>query len=110
MNNCYGIAMNSGLVWKDLRKAVVEVLKQLVRENNAVEEKVHEELTYMLKYLENKIKDPAFTVNVSELAANTMLNLSCSMILGIRFSYNDSLFRHIQRFFDLTFRQLTTGG
>ncbi|XP_046551571.1 cytochrome P450 2U1-like [Haliotis rubra] len=85
-----GIVGTSGELWKDQRKFAVNTLRELGMASSAAEEKIHQELNFLLKAFEDEgSKD----FDCKHLILNAMCNIICGLCFGKRqYEYNDPRF------------------
>ncbi|KAL8615087.1 hypothetical protein ACOMHN_009163 [Nucella lapillus] len=84
-----GIAGTSGPVWKEQRKASLEILRQMGMGKNVLAEKIQEEITHYIRAIRDHKGVPA---DISQMTQVSISNNICSIVLGQRFHYDDSEF------------------
>ncbi|KAK7500080.1 hypothetical protein BaRGS_00008627 [Batillaria attramentaria] len=103
--NNKGVAGSSGAVWKEQRKASLEILREMGLGKNVLAEKVQEEVTHYIKALHSY---QGQQVDVSQMTHISISNNICSIVFGQRFEYDDSFFNTLLESVDLNMK--TVGG
>ncbi|KAH9489772.1 Cytochrome P450 2J2 [Bulinus truncatus] len=85
----YGLILNSGQVWKELRKITSTTLRDFGVGEKSLEEKILEEVHVVLASIENQNGRP---FNIKPLLTNATSNVICDVLFGSRFSYDDPKF------------------
>ena len=85
-----GIVFTSGVIWKELRSATLQILKEFGMGTNLLAEKIQEEVTC---YLEKLIKMRGEPVNLQHFTRVSVSNVISSIIVGKRFSHEDPRYK-----------------
>ena len=85
-----GIVFTSGVIWKELRSATLQILKEFGMGTNLLAEKIQEEVTC---YLEKLLKMRGEPVNLQHFTRVSVSNVISSIIVGKRFSHEDPRYK-----------------
>ncbi|XP_072331406.1 cytochrome P450 2K1-like [Scyliorhinus torazame] len=84
-----GITLSDGKQWQDTRKFVMSRLREFGMGKKSFEEKIAEEVNFLVNIFESYKGQPFETAQIVNSAVS---NIICSIIFGHRFDYEDELF------------------
>ncbi|XP_069488822.1 cytochrome P450 2G1-like [Ambystoma mexicanum] len=94
----YGVNFAQGARWKELRRFTVMTMGNLGVGKRSVVEKIREEAQHLINEFQNQGElpfDPTFHLS------NAAANVTCSVIFGNRFDYQDNEFHELLRLIDV---------
>ncbi|KAJ8388422.1 hypothetical protein AAFF_G00132980 [Aldrovandia affinis] len=89
INNCQGIALNSGYSWKQQRRFTVSTLRDFGVGKRSLESQILEEIKFHHQAVLEKSGEP---FDAHFLVNNAVSNIICSIVFGRRFEYTDERF------------------
>ncbi|KAK7471828.1 hypothetical protein BaRGS_00035487 [Batillaria attramentaria] len=92
-----GIVLASGAEWKPVRKACLEILRDLGMGKNLLAQKIQEEVTEYIRTIASKDGQP---FDMTRLTLISVSNNICSMLYGKRFDYDDQAFEDCMKAMD----------
>ncbi|XP_068595090.1 cytochrome P450 2F2-like [Brachionichthys hirsutus] len=90
------ILADYGSSWKEHRRFALTTLRNFGLGKNSMEERIHRELHYTIKVLENNIGK---TMSPQFMFHNTSSNIICQVLFGTRFEYDDDFIKVIVQCF-----------
>ncbi|GFO35367.1 cytochrome p450 ii f2-like protein ii [Plakobranchus ocellatus] len=87
-----GIVGASGSIWKENRTAVVQILKEFGVGRDIMSQKITEEIQLYLAHLEGLAGKAS---DVREITTCAVTNITCNILIGKRFAYDDSAFMEL---------------
>ncbi|XP_069489442.1 cytochrome P450 2G1-like [Ambystoma mexicanum] len=96
----YGVTMSNGSRWKELRRFTLKTMKDLGMGKRSIEEKIREEARYLIEELK-MTKELPFDPTIH--ICNAVSNVTCSVLFGNRFDYQDEEFREVLRMMNEAF-------
>ncbi|KAM9301999.1 cytochrome P450 2J6-like [Gastrophryne carolinensis] len=81
-----------GKAWKEHRRFTLSTLRNFGLGKRSMEEKIHEESSFLIQELKKNIDTP---VDPHVVIDNAVSNIICSIVFGRRYDYDDSTFRDI---------------
>ncbi|KAL1020762.1 hypothetical protein UPYG_G00004350 [Umbra pygmaea] len=91
LNNGHGIVFSNGDSWKEMRRFALTNLRDYGMGKKASEEKIIEEVRYLIEVFEEQ-KGKAF--DTTQPMNYAVSNIICSIVFGSRFEYSDPHFRN----------------
>nr|KAG5689236.1 hypothetical protein BaRGS_014892 [Batillaria attramentaria] len=92
-----GIAAASGAEWKTVRKASLEILRELGMGKNLLAEKIQEEVTEYIRTIASMDGQPFDMTHLTQISVS---NNICSILYGKRFDYDDQVFKEYMKAMD----------
>ncbi|KAL8615097.1 hypothetical protein ACOMHN_009173 [Nucella lapillus] len=84
-----GVVSTSGQVWKEQRKASLEILRQMGMGKNVLAEKIQEEIIHYIRAIK---EHQGASVDLRELTQMSVSNNIAFILFGRRFQYEDASF------------------
>ena len=85
-----GVAFSSGPLWKELRMTTLQILREFGMGSSSLAEKIQEEVNCFVNKLAEQKGE---VIDLQHYTHVSVSNVICSIILGKRFSYEDSRFK-----------------
>jgi len=93
-----GIIWSNGENWKEVRQYILKNIKEIGVSNMMfMESFILDELKHFMPYFDNLVQQQHGLIYVNRLFSLLTLNLTLSMIAGIRFSYDDQVFLELMK-------------
>ncbi|KAJ8362070.1 hypothetical protein AAFF_G00398200 [Aldrovandia affinis] len=89
INDCQGIALNSGNSWKQQRRFTLSTLRDFGVGKRSLESQILEEIKFLHQAVLEKTGEP-FDARI--LVNSAVSNIICSIVFGRRFEYTDERF------------------
>nr|KAG5687490.1 hypothetical protein BaRGS_017082 [Batillaria attramentaria] len=86
-----------GMKWKPVRKACLEILRDLGMGKNLLAQKIQEEVTEYIRTIASKDGQPFDMTRLTQISVS---NNICSMLYGKRFDYDDQAFEDCMKAMD----------
>ncbi|XP_037539243.1 cytochrome P450 2J6-like [Nematolebias whitei] len=94
------ILVDYGSVWRDHRRFALMTLRNFGLGKKSMEERIHEEIQFTIKTLENSVGK---TLSPQVMFHNAASNIICKVLFGTRYEYDDETLKMIiQCFTELT--------
>ncbi|KAM4733442.1 cytochrome P450 2F3-like [Anableps anableps] len=90
------ILVDYGSLWRDHRRFALTTLRNFGLGKKSMEERIHEEIQYTIKTLENNIGK---TLSPQFMFHNAASNIICKVLFGTRYEYHDETIKIIVRCF-----------
>ncbi|XP_070567859.1 cytochrome P450 2U1-like [Ptychodera flava] len=79
-------------IWKNIRSLSIKILQDLGMAKHSTEQRIYEESEYLLNALRQSNGVPT---DVTHVLMNAVANITCSMVFGRRFDYDDQDFKDL---------------
>ncbi|XP_060640270.2 cytochrome P450 2G1-like [Anolis sagrei] len=90
----YGVSFSNGERWKQLRRYSITVLKSFGMGKKSIEERIQEEVQFLLEEFWKTERKP---IEPTYVLSRAVSNIICSIVFGERFDYEDEEFQALMR-------------